>query len=115
VLEAEGFDSAPFALKLYRHWALHVDLSSPGTTVPFLKQVDSFVDGILSDQRDLAAEHRMFREFVYLDTFRDQLRDFLAKNDLPISICDEKAAARRWRNRSTAERFCGEGDAFLRD
>lgn len=31
----------------------------------------------------------MFREFVFLDTFRSELREFLVRYDLPTQICDE--------------------------
>jgi hypothetical protein len=50
----------PFALKLYCHWAPHVDLTHTGTTLPFLKKVDGFVAGayIGGEPMNFAAERR---------------------------------------------------------
>lgn len=82
-------DPIPFALKLYCHWALHVDLSFPKTTAPFLKQVDKFAADVLAGKPNVVEQHQMLREFVFLDTFRKQLRQFLKSYDLPTAVCDE--------------------------
>jgi hypothetical protein len=87
-------DPPPFALKLYCHWALHVDLSHKRTTLPFLERVDAFAAGVLSGNANLIDEHHMFREFIFLDTFRKELRLFLRDYDLPMTVCDEES---RWR------------------
>lgn len=79
----------PFALKLYCHWALHVDLTFSRTTAPFLEQVDKFAADVLADEPNVAEQHQMLREFVFLDTFRQQLRQFLKSYDLPTAVCDE--------------------------
>jgi hypothetical protein len=78
-----------FALKLYCHWALHVDLAGRDTTLPFLERVDSFVAGVLANNTNIVEEHRMFREFIFLDTFREQFKHFLASYGLPTAVCDE--------------------------
>jgi hypothetical protein len=81
----------PFALKLYSHWALHVNLSYPNTTREFLELVDAFVASFLEGNTDIGAEHRMLRDFVFLDTFKQQFRTFLNAFDLPTAICDDDA------------------------
>ncbi len=82
-------DPPPFALKLYCHWALHVDLTHPGTTFQFLQHVDRFAAGVLAGKTDIVQEHRMFREFLFLDTFRKQFSQLLASYGLPTAVCDE--------------------------
>lgn len=96
LLDKEPPDPAPFALRLYCHWALHVDLSYKSTTMHFLEKVDSYVFNKLNlgeTKETLLAEHALFQEFVYLETFRKELSQFLAMQALPTSICDEDA---RW-------------------
>ncbi len=93
LLETYPSDPVPFALKLYCHWALHVDLENPGTTLPFLKRAEKYAEGVLAGNQDLVEDHRMLREFVFLDTFRQQFKQFLQAYDLPTGICDEDA---RW-------------------
>ena len=89
LLEKYPVDPAPFALKLYCHWALHIDLSNPMTTRPFLERVDRYVESILAGSVNVNEEHRMLREFVYWDTFRDQFAQFLTAYDLPREICEQ--------------------------
>jgi len=79
----------PFALNMYCHWALHVDLENPGTTLPFLEKVEAFAVSMLAGNNDIAAERRMFREFVLLDTFRQQFKQLLQAYDIPTAVCDE--------------------------
>lgn len=88
LLEKYPPDPLPLALKMYFHWALHVDLTSPGTTERFLERVDRFVASILAGSRDIVEEGQMFREIAYWDTFRQQFRQFLASYGLPTAICD---------------------------
>jgi len=83
----------PVALKMYCHWALHIDLTNPTTTFTFLEQVDRYAQSVLAGNRDIVAEHQMFREFIWLETFRGQLRDFLRSYTLPTALCDEDG---RW-------------------
>ncbi len=89
LLEKYPPDPIPFALKLYCHWALHIDLKFSKTTLPFLERVDKFVDGVLAGRLNVVEEDRMFREFVFLDTFRQQFGEFLRAYDLPTPVCDE--------------------------
>ncbi len=89
LLEKHPPDPVPFALKLYCHWALHVDLTFPKTTAPFLERVDKFAADVLAGKPNVAEQHQMLREFVFLDTFRQQLRQFLKSYDLPTAVCDE--------------------------
>lgn len=89
LLEKYSPNPTPFALKLYFHWALHVDLTHPGTTFPFLEQVDKFAASILAGKPNVVEQNQMFREFVFLETFRQQLARFLKFYDLPTAVCDE--------------------------
>jgi hypothetical protein len=89
LLDSYPADNAPFGLKLYCHWALHIDLTKPGTTEAFLQQVDAFIES-RQDRRkmDLGAENRAFRQLL-LDSFREQLREFLVAYNLPTELCDK--------------------------
>jgi len=93
LLEKHPPTPPPIALKLYCHWALHVDLTHPGTTLPLLQRVDAFVASILAGSVDIVEENRIFREFVFLDTFRAQLRHLLSAYQLPFGICERDS---RW-------------------
>ncbi|HUL15693.1 MAG TPA: hypothetical protein VLV88_06830 [Terriglobales bacterium] len=93
LLETYPPDPVPFALKLYCHWALHVNLENPATTTQFLEDVEAFADSILRGSLNIAAENKMFREFVFFDTFRNQFSQFLSSYGLPNDLCDNKA---RW-------------------
>lgn len=93
LLESYPPDPAPFALKLYCHWALHVDLSIRGTTLPFLIQAEKYAASVLAGNNDTAHEFAMLEEFASLETFRRQFKQFLGSYDLPTGVCDEKV---RW-------------------
>lgn len=82
-------DPKPFALNLYCHWAVHVDLHGADTILPFLNRVDRFVESTLAGNPDIAGEREMFRDFVFLETFRLQFGQFLKSYGLPTEICDE--------------------------
>ena len=90
LLETYPPDPVPFALLLYCNWALHVDLDHPKTTLPFLKRVDEFVSSVFGGtEANIVLEHHVFREFVFLDTFRAQLKQLFTAYTLPTAICDE--------------------------
>jgi len=97
LLDKQPPDPPLFALRLYCNWALHVDLSRSRTTRAFLERVDRFVHNQLTPGTDtketFAEENSLFREFVYLDTFREELSRFLAARDLPTALCAED---KRW-------------------
>lgn len=82
-------DPKPFALNLYFHWALHINLSYSNTTKPFLDRVDAYVASVKAGNKNIAGENYMHREFILFDTFRKQLREFLGYYVLPTAICDE--------------------------
>jgi hypothetical protein len=88
LLETYPPDPVPFALKLYCHWALLVDLDNPKTTLPFLEQAEKYAASVLAGNKDIAEERRMLREFVFLDTFRQQFKQFLEAYSLPKETCD---------------------------
>jgi len=93
LLETHAIDPEPFALRLYCHWALHVDLDHPKTTRAFLEQAEKYAASVLAGSQDIVQEHRMLREFVFLDTFRQQFRKFLDAYGLPTAVCDDD---KRW-------------------
>lgn len=93
VLETYPPDPMPFALKMYCHWALHIDLDRPGTTLPFLERADQHAANVLAGSKNIVEEHQMLREFVFLDTFKLQFKNFLQIYNLPTAICDED---QRW-------------------
>src|SRR5206468_1312492 len=62
-------------------------------TQPFLAQVDAFAERVLSGKTNAVEDHRMFRQFVFLDTFRDQFKQFLSSFELPSAVCEENE---RW-------------------
>ena len=88
LLEDTSPNEPHFALKLYCHWAVHVDLAGRDTTLPFLRQVDSFVASALADN-NFGEQHRMFHEFGFLDSFRQLLKRFLESCGLPTHVCDD--------------------------
>ena len=93
VLERQPRDEKPFALLMYCHWALHVDLTRSTTTAPFLRAIDSYVvshvEGYGGNSNFLFSEqHALFEEFLHLRTFRKQLRLFLHAHDLHTDLCD---------------------------
>jgi hypothetical protein len=80
------------ALWMYCHWALHVDLDSPKTTMNFLKRVDRWVTNTVayltpSGPWKFLEEHDLFKDFIYLNTLRSQLAEFLTGYGLPTTIC----------------------------
>jgi hypothetical protein len=93
LLETYPPNPFPFALKLYCHWALHIDLEYPSTTLQFLEKVDNYAESLLNGNIDVSREQAMLREFVFLDSFRQQFREFLQAFNLPTAVCDEDA---RW-------------------
>lgn len=94
LLEKYPIQPSPFALLLYCNWAVHLDLDRPRTTLPFLQRIEEFVASVFDRKKaDIALENRIFREFVFFDTFRDQLRELLRGYGLPTSLCDDEI---RW-------------------
>jgi hypothetical protein len=82
------------ALRMYCHWALHVDLSHERTTRPFLERVDDVVYSILTPGvpatvATLAAENALYGEFGFLTTFRSELSQFFSAHGLPTDLCDD--------------------------
>jgi hypothetical protein len=84
---------APIALKIYCHWALHVDLTNPGTTLPFLMRVDEYVASVLAGGKEVKLDYEMLEEFVLMRTFREQLKTLLQAYGISTSICDKDS---RW-------------------
>ena len=79
-------DQQPFAIKMYCHWALHVDLNDVSTIGRFLQQVDAYVNGVLVGPEDFAASYQMTFDFALFDTFRMELGDFFEKTDVRTEL-----------------------------
>jgi hypothetical protein len=89
------------ALRMYCHWALHVELYGAGTTLEFLKFVDQWVMNkvhgvwLMRGPWKFQQELILFRDFLYLDTLRTQLKRFLEGflsqdgQKIPTTMCDE--------------------------
>jgi hypothetical protein len=82
------------ALWMYCHWALHVDLHQPKTTLKFLTSIDIWITNTVaylepSGSWEFLDEYRLFRDFIFLDTFRQQLSEFLESYKMPLSFCHE--------------------------
>jgi hypothetical protein len=88
ILEEDDPQHTRGALWMYCHWALHVDLDFPKTTIDFLKQVDLWACNNVAYLTSRAPwqfldEVYLFRDFVYLETFRQQLGELLKQYELP--------------------------------
>lgn len=101
----EKHGPTPLGLRFYCHWALHVDLTHPSTTRPFLTQADAFAGRILNGAIDLGEDRRMFAEFL-MDTFQTELRNFLRHYALPTDLCDDET---RW------QQFLGQYSGVIQD
>lgn len=103
LLEKNGPHPELFALRMYCHWALHVDLTRWSTTKALLQSVDSYVrNNVVGFQDDESFayndENALFQEFVGLDTFRQELRTFLRACGLPSTLCDDDDSWRHFIN-----------------
>lgn len=91
-------NTAYTALWMCCHWAVHPDLASQQTTGDFLDKVDRWVSNTVAYLQprgtwSVVEEHRLFQDFIFLDTIRQQLKAFLKSRNLPIQICEEQE---RW-------------------
>ncbi len=98
LLDPEKRGDKWFALTMYCNWALHVNLTWPKTTKEFLERVDAFIlktvhpyDENPGTVFSFIDEHHLFREFVYLDSFRYQLRELLERHNLPTTLCEDNS------------------------
>ena len=95
LLDYEDPTHQPTPLRMFCHWALHVDLTGRGTTEPFVQRVDHVVTNVLSGPTTadtLAAERGLVREFASFDTFRTHLGEFLERHSLPTTLRDHDDA-----------------------
>ncbi len=101
LLERDDPEHKMGSLWMYCHWALHVDLESPKTTEGFLEKVDRWVTNTVAYLTPSGAwtfreEYNLFKDFVYLNTFRHQLRVFLAAYKLPTTVCSDNSQWNRF-------------------
>lgn len=83
----------PFALNMYCHWALHVDLHGKDTVALFLRQVDDYAHGVLVGPEDVALSSRMVGELLSLSSLRSQLRAFCLTKGIRTDLADDEV---RW-------------------
>lgn len=100
LLEEYGSGLKPFSLWMHCCWAMHVDLDGSDTTAHFLKRIDSYilntVSGFSPDKSFKSEdEHRLFNDLVFLESFKEELRNFLATKALPYDWCDDD---QKWQN-----------------
>jgi hypothetical protein len=93
LLEPVPAPQRPFALNMYCHWALHIDLHGRDTITPFLQRVDEFVHGKLVGPEDFGADNQMVHEFLMFETLRSQFRDFCQSKGIRTDLTDDGA---RW-------------------
>ena len=82
-------DQQPFAIKMYCHWALHVDLNGVSTIGRFLQEVDEYVNGVLVGPEDFAASYQMTCDFALFDTFRMELGEFFEKTGVRTELTND--------------------------
>lgn len=95
LLDYEDPTRQPTSLRMFCHWASHVDLAGRGTTEPFVQRVDHVVTNVLSGTTTadtLAAERALVQEFASFDTFRTHLGEFLERHSLPTTLRDRDDA-----------------------
>jgi len=98
LLEKDGFDRAPKNLKMFCHWALHVDLSAPGTTKHFLQRIDEVLTNLFENPttgETIGLENALFNELTYFDAFRSELGETLQRYGLSKDLCDNNV---KWAN-----------------
>ena len=72
-------------LKFYCNWALHVKLDRNPAASDFLSEVDP----ILTISASLnQVEHERLNHLLTLQSFRDELKNFLSENGIDTVICD---------------------------
>ena len=85
--------TAPTTLRMFLHWALHVDLEGAGTIKTFVERIDDVVVRLLTNsstpEETIAAENALFKEVTYFDEFRQGLRAFLQQWGIPTGLCDD--------------------------
>ena len=101
LLDRDDPDHNMGSLWMYCHWALHVDLDLPNTTKGFLEKVDRWVTNTVayltpSGPWSFGEKYNLFKDFIYLNTFRHQLRVFLASYKLPTTLCNDDSQWHRF-------------------
>jgi hypothetical protein len=79
----------PTPLRMFCNWALHVDLTYPSNTRPFIQSVDAVVAAIVASGTTaaLSAQQALVQEFATFDSFRIDLLEFLSRHGLPTDLC----------------------------
>ncbi|MDR3764390.1 MAG: hypothetical protein P4M01_09870 [Acidobacteriota bacterium] len=89
LMDKYQLNTMPLALKIYCHWALHIDLDRQNTTISFLQEVDDFAERVVTQSEDVIKDAYLFKNLLRLNTFRKELGNSLRDLDLPTSLCDE--------------------------
>lgn len=93
LLERDDKEHNNKATWMYCHWALHVDLTKGGTTGQFLQMIGRWVTNTVAYLEPngpwkFMEEVYLFLDFLYLDTFRRELKGFLANYQIPTTLCE---------------------------
>lgn len=86
------------ALHMCCHWALHVDLTNLSTVSDFFDPIERWITHTVAGLTPLGSwtlveEQRLFRNLLFLETFRAELRACLRGFGLATDLCDDNA---RW-------------------
>ena len=80
-------------LRMFLHWALHVDLEGADTIKTFVERIDDVVVKLLTGrstpEATIAAENALYKEVTYFDQFRNELRAFFQIWGIPTELCDD--------------------------
>jgi hypothetical protein len=94
--EKEKWSPATPALRMCCHWAPHVDLDHPSTVSEFFEPIERWITHTVAglkplDSWTLAEEQRLFRNLLFLESFRDELGSCLRGFGLSTELCDDDA------------------------
>jgi hypothetical protein len=96
LLDHRNIGSTP--LRMFCNWAVHVDLTKPGSVKHLLLQMDEVLTNFLDHPQTAATmrvEDALIQELTYFETFRSELLSFLASEGLSTSLCHDD---RKWAN-----------------
>jgi hypothetical protein len=74
---------------MFCNWALHVDLTYPSNTRPFIQDVDAVLVAIVAGGTTaaLAAQRALVQEFATFESFRIDRLEFVSRHGLPTDLC----------------------------
>ena len=86
----ELIDKQLAALDLYRDWVVHAELDHKGTTNKLIGKFDAFVKDN-KNLRSISSEFiKYMPDFFTLNNLKNGMKEFLAVNELPSKLTDDK-------------------------